>query len=71
MEPPVLSLLARLEVKPELRGQRSWRHVMRPAEGRQEVVERVFVGHIDDCELRAPFVLVAMEQIVMPERNIE
>ena len=60
-----------LEVEPKFRRQRSRRHVVRPAEGGEEVVECILVRQVDDGELRAPFVFVAVEQVVMADGEIE
>ena len=56
-----------LEVESQLRRQRSRGNVVRPTEGGEEVVERVFVGQVNNGKLRTPFVLVAVKQIVMTE----
>src|SRR2546430_11099341 len=44
---------------------------MRAAESRKKVIERNFVAQVNDCKLRTPFISVAMEQVVMPYRDIE
>src|SRR5450755_2893109 len=59
------------EVEPNLRRQRSRRDVMCPAERGKEVVERIFVRNVDGCEPQAHLVLVALEYVVMPDRDIE
>ena len=65
-EPPLASgCKATLEVETQLRSQSSWRYIMRSAERRQEIVERVPVRQVDDSQLRAPFVFVAVKQIVV------
>jgi hypothetical protein len=38
---------------------------VRAAECRKEVVERVFVGQIDESDLSAPFVFITVEQIIV------
>ena len=44
---------------------------MRATKGREKVVERVLVGQIDDRKLRAYLVFIAVENVVVPQRNIE
>ena len=44
---------------------------MRTAKGGKEVVQRNGIRQIDYCELGAPPVLIAVEQVVIPDRNIE
>jgi len=60
-----------LEVKAYLHRQRPRTHIMRAAEGGKEVVERVFVGDVDGSKLRAPFKAVAVEEIVVADRDVE
>src|SRR5271166_4207823 len=60
-----------LEVKSQLGRQRPRRHVMRAAEGRKKVVQRVLVGDVDGRQLQADFVLVAMKHIVVSHGNVE
>ncbi len=61
----------RLEVERHLRRNRSRRHIMCSAKRRKEVVERVLVRQVDCGELETHFVLIATEQVVMSDRNIE
>ena len=58
-------------MKPKFRSQRSRCDVVRAAERGEEVVERVIVRQVDDGKLRTPFVLVAVEQVVMADGKIE
>lgn len=44
---------------------------MRAAERRQKIVKRCLVRQIDGGQLQAPFVFVAVKEIVMAERKIE
>jgi hypothetical protein len=44
---------------------------MRPAEGRQKVVKRNFVGHVDRGQTQTPLVLVIMKKIVVADSYIE
>ena len=60
-----------LKVKPDLSRQRARCDVVRAAEGGKEVVQRIFVGQVDDGELSAPLVSVAVKQIVVSDRKIE
>ena len=62
---------SRLEVKSQFRCQRTRRHVVRAAESRKEVIERVFVGDIDRGNLQADFVLVTAEKVVLSQRDVE
>ena len=55
----------------ELRRQRARRDVMRATERSKEVVEGHLVGQIDDREAQTPLVTVAVEQIVVTNRQIK
>src|SRR5215470_17948885 len=55
----------------QLGGEGTRRDIVRPAEGGEEVVESDFVGNVDGRELQADLVLVAVEQIVITESNVE
>ena len=44
---------------------------MRSTESREEVVERILVGQVNDRELRADFVFIAVEQVVVPDRHVK
>ena len=46
-------------------------HEMGAAEGRQEVVERFLIGHIDDAETQPDLGLVTVEQVVDAESQVE
>ena len=59
------------EVESHLCSERTWSHIMRSAEGREEVVKGVLVGDIDGSEPKAPFALVAMEEVVVPDGGVE
>ena len=61
----------RLEMKAEFYGFSAWRDIVRPAEGGVEIVECFFIGQIDDREAQAPLVAVAVEQVVVAERQVE
>jgi hypothetical protein len=57
-----------LEVETYFSGQSPRRDVVRAAEGGEEVVQRVFVGDVYGCQTKAPFTLVAIEEIVFAHR---
>ena len=44
---------------------------MRPAEGGEEVIERVIVGQVDDGELSAPLVFLSVKQVVVADGKVE
>ena len=44
---------------------------MRSAEGGQEVIERVFVGKIDRCQIEVHLVVLFVEDVVLSERGVE
>ena len=44
---------------------------MRSAERGQEIVERCFVGQVDDCEAQAPLVRVSVEEIVITHAGVK
>src|SRR5581483_990873 len=67
----IASLHPLSEVEPERAGHRAWRHVVRPAERGQEIVERHVVRQVDHFQPRAPLVFVAMEKIVVTDCDIE
>jgi len=60
-----------LEVESDLSRKRTRRYVVRAAEGREEVVERVLVGDVDCSELETHLVLIAAEDVVVPDGNVE
>jgi len=62
---------SRLEVEADLARERARRDVVRPAERGQEVVERLFIRHIDHGEPRTPFEPVSMEDIVVAHGEIK
>lgn len=45
----------------QLSRQRPRRHLVRPAEGRKEVIQRLFVGYVNGRQREAPFVTIAFE----------
>jgi hypothetical protein len=55
----------RLEVKPDLSRQGARRHIMRSTEGREEVIQRQFVGDVNGGKRQTPLVMVALEQIIV------
>ena len=44
---------------------------MRAAEGGEEVVHGVLVCYVDRCEPDAPLVAIAVEQVVVPDGDVE
>ena len=60
-----------LEVESDLPRDCAWRHVMRAAKGGQKVIERIIVREVDYRDLCTPFVFIAMEDVVMPDGEIE
>src|ERR1700745_1874132 len=60
-----------LEVEPDLRRQCTRRDVVRAAEGGKKVVKSVLVCDVDGRELETHLVLIAPEQVVMSDGNIE
>src|SRR5450631_2924152 len=59
------------KVKCHLRGDGARRDVVRAAESGKEVVERVFVRHVDGGQAQADFVFVATKYVVVPEGDVE
>ena len=62
---------SRLKVEPELSRQRSRSHVVRATEGGKEIVECILVSDIDGSHSKTPSVMIAFEQIVVTDGNIE
>jgi hypothetical protein len=58
-------------MKSELCGQGPGGYVVRAAEGGQEVVESVLVEDVDAGQSQAPFVLVAVEKVVLTDGGVE
>src|SRR6185437_3654381 len=69
--PAVDSGTTELEVESDLGGQGTRSYVMRATEGREEVIERVFIGDVDAGQAEAPSVAVAGEEVVRAERHIK
>ena len=67
--PPRQGIISKM--KPNLGGYSTRSDVVRAAESRKEIVKHVVVRQVDDGQLRAPFVLVAVEQVVMAHGEIE
>ena len=63
--PPSLETGSPLEVETNLGRQRTRCHIVRPAEGRKEVIQRGSVGYVDGGKRKTPFVMVAFEQVVV------
>ena len=60
-----------LEVEAEFTRQCARRDVVRAAERGQEIVERLLVGQVDDCEPQAPLVPVTVEEVVISNGGIK
>ena len=58
-------------MEPKLSRQRARRHIVRPAEGREEVIQRRFVGDVDGGKRKTPFVMIAFEQVVVSHCNVK
>src|SRR5579872_2786007 len=48
-----------------------WRDIVRPAEGGEEVIQRLAIGQVDYGEAQAPFITVAAEQVVLADAGVE
>lgn len=59
------------EVKADLSADRARRNVMGSAERGKKVVQSIFIRHVDNLNLSAPLVTVAMKQIVVTNSNVE
>ena len=59
-------LRRRSKVESNLPRKRSRCYVVGAAERRKKVVERVFVGQVDDRQLRTHFVFISVKHVVMP-----
>src|ERR1700677_4654696 len=55
----------------KLRRQSTRCDIVRTAEGREEVIKRVFVGDVHTRETKTPLVLIAVEQIILPNRSVK
>ena len=60
-----------LEMECDHSCQRARRDIVRAAERREEVIQRIVVSQIDNRDLTADFVLVAVKQVVMSESEVE
>ena len=60
-----------LEMEAQLHGFGARRDIMRAAECGEEVIKRGLVGQIDHREAQAPFVTVAMKEIVLANAGVE
>src|ERR1700741_2522314 len=61
----------RLEREAELPRNCPRRHIVRAAEGREEVVERVFIRHVYRRNTRTPSEAVTMEEVVIAHCHVE
>ena len=60
-----------LKVETDLSGDSPRRHIVRAAERGKEVVECVFIRDVDDGQLRAHFVLIPAEQVIVSHTKVE
>ena len=60
-----------LKVKPNLRRIGTWRDKVSSAKGGEKVIERRPVRNVNRAQLQAPFVSVAVENIVMPNGKVK
>src|SRR5579872_7434690 len=60
-----------LEVESQLPGYGSRRYIVRAAESRKEVVKCILVGQVNDRELCADLVFVAVQQVVVSDRHVK
>src|SRR5580658_7753459 len=60
-----------LEVEADGRGHCTGRHIVRSAESRKEVVQRLFVHQIHHRYARAPLLLLAVKEIVVSHSNVK
>lgn len=58
-------------MQPDRSCQRTRRDVVRAAERREKVVERVFVRDVNRRQLQADFVSIPVEEVVMADSEIE
>lgn len=56
-----------LEMKADLRRESARRNVVRSTKRREEVVQRIFIGDIYSGQTQAPFVLIAVEEVVLTD----
>jgi hypothetical protein len=68
---PVFQTRTILKVKADLSGQRSRSDIVGSTKSREEIVECGLVRYVYDCEACTPAVAVAMEKIVIAERDIK
>lgn len=67
--PPRQGIISKM--KPNLGGYSTRSDVVRAAESRKEIVKHVVVRQVDDGQLRAPFVPIAVEEIIVAHGEIE
>src|SRR5579859_7509030 len=60
-----------LEMEGEFCGQGAGRNIVRPAERRQEVIQRILVGHVYGCEVEVHLITVGVEQVVLAHGHVE
>lgn len=52
-------------------GNRSRRNVVGSAEGREEIVKRFLISQVDNRHASAPFVFVAVKNVVVADGGVE
>jgi hypothetical protein len=61
----------RLKVEAQLRRKRARRNVVCSAKGGEEVVQRDAVRDVDRGQLQAPFVFVAVKQVIVADGHVD
>ena len=44
---------------------------MRTAKCREEIIQRVLIGEVDDFDTRTPLIAIAVKDIVMPDGQVK
>ncbi len=61
----------KLEMEGDLSRERPRRHIVRSAERREKVIQRVLVRYVDAGQLQTPAVPVPFEQVVFANGSVE
>jgi hypothetical protein len=59
------------KMKSELRRHRARNHIVRAAEGGEEVIESIIVRDVNKGQLTTPLVLVTVKEVVISYRKVE
>src|ERR1039458_9051821 len=70
-EPYLAPITEVLKVERDRRRHRARRNIVGAAEGREEIVQRRPVGHVNHRQAQANLLAVALEKIVVAYRDIE